>query len=78
MVGGGGETSSSGSTAQWGEGNRDEETREWLGGEVRVGEGDTTLGSTAQSRNRAPQRKRRGRQSQPHDVPLLTVDSGRG
>ena len=78
MIGGGRETSSSGSTAQRGEGNRDEETQELLGGEARVGEGDATPGSTAQSGNRAPQRQRRGRQSQPHDIPLLTVDSGRG
>ena len=77
MAGEGGETSS-GSTAQWGEGNRDEETQEWLDGEVRVGEGDITLGSTTQSGNRAPRRNRRRGQRQPHDVHLLTVDSERG
>ena len=77
MVGRGGETSS-GSTAQWGEGNRDDETQEWLDREVRVGEGDITLGSTVQSGNRAPQRQRRRGQRQTRDVPLLTVDSERG
>ena len=49
-----GHSALSGSTTQLGEGNRDEETREWLGEEERShrvtvgGGGETSFGSTAQ------------------------------